>query len=744
MGITFDGAHFLTDFSRLSQLTDELDLLLSVTNQTHFLMVSDNWTQKMGWTREELLSKSYIDFIVREDVGRSSEAWDRVASGLPVTHFRNKYRHKNGSIRVLEWFGKIYDGKSLAIAQDITSRIHEEDRWKLAHQVVKETGDAILTLDRAGTVLVWNQAAEQLFEWKESEVIGTSLIKNFLTDSDQSNFIALLSDIVKEPKTHHSQMLWRKKTGGFIEVAVTVSPLFGIDKNVQLMSVIAQNITEQVRLANLHDQTEQTANVGGWEVNLQTQKVRWTDQTYRIYEVPLGECMDLDKVIGFYEEWSKPIIRQAIAQAIFNAQPFDMELQICTRKGKKIWVRSQGRTLLVEGKTYRLFGTVQDISDRKREEAALQRAHSHLVSTEKFASLGALSAAIAHEINNPLAILQSKVDIMKRLLETERFDKQKFLNILGRLDSNVKRMSRISSELRGYSQKEDKLNKFTFLNLDSLIQSIVDMNNLRIDELSVKVETFFPAVLEPLEGNETSLYQVFSNLLVNALDVVETLEERWIRITIEQALDYTQICFMDSGKGIPEVVQVRLFEPFFSTKGARGTGLGLSLSRRFVENHGGQISLDTKASHTCFIIKLPNRQKYQVNKSKLFVSDFSVKSAHILLIEDEVELADSLKFFLEEEGFKVIVCNTAASAMEHMTMTDFAVILCDYRLPDGSGEDLLRRVPERARSSRWIFMTGYSDVLTSPNLGSSIVAVMRKPIDYGEVIRRVRLAHEAK
>lgn len=130
---------------------------------------------------------------------------------------------------------------------------------------------------------------------------------------------------------------------------------------------------------------------------------------------------------------------------------------------------------------------------------------------------------------------------------------------------------------------------------------------LAIDEI--------PAGLQ-VECRETEISQVLLNLLSNAYDVVEKLEEKWVRLSVKDLGDRVSILVTDSGKGIPPEIRAKIFQPFFTTKEiGKGTGLGLGISTRIIENHGGTLSVNAECENTQFVISIPKRQQQALRAS---------------------------------------------------------------------------------------------------------------------------------
>ncbi|MFQ6023648.1 MAG: PAS domain S-box protein [Acidiferrobacterales bacterium] len=168
------------------------------------------------------------------------------------------------------------------------------------------------------------------------------------------------------------------------------------------------DITARKKLDVLLRETQAMAKVGGWEIDLVDKTLTWTDELYRIHDLPVGTGITLDKAIGFFHPDSKPEIERALQRATDYGEPWDIELRKYTATGRPIWVRTVGKAFLRDGKAYRLAGTFQDITARKEAEQALRE------SEERFRNLieGSIQGIIIQRDWKPLFVNQAYVDML--------------------------------------------------------------------------------------------------------------------------------------------------------------------------------------------------------------------------------------------------------------------------------------------------------------------------------------------
>ncbi|MDB5037758.1 MAG: Response regulator receiver protein [Bacteriovoracaceae bacterium] len=239
----------------------------------------------------------------------------------------------------------------------------------------------------------------------------------------------------------------------------------------------------------------------------------------------------------------------------------------------------------------------------------LSETQSLLMTTGKMSALGEMAGGIAHEINNPLAIIQLRASQLSELIQEPTVDKTLALELIEKIETTSTRIAKIIRGLRLFSRDKSS-DPFEVAALRTIMDDTLDFCRekfsshgieLKIDDVSHQIK---------FECRATQISQVILNLLNNAFDVMNDLPEKWVKIGVIDSDDKVEISVEDSGKGIPEDLRQRIFEPFFTTKDVnKGTGLGLSVSKGLIESHNGVLCIDANCSHTRFLISLPKIQK---------------------------------------------------------------------------------------------------------------------------------------
>ncbi|MCD6224104.1 MAG: two-component sensor histidine kinase [Deltaproteobacteria bacterium] len=238
--------------------------------------------------------------------------------------------------------------------------------------------------------------------------------------------------------------------------------------------------------------------------------------------------------------------------------------------------------------------------------------NEQVIETGKLATVGELAAGIAHEINNPVAIMVEEAGWIEDLLEEEEFEKSEnfdeFQRALKQINTQGKRCKEITHKLLSFARKTDS--RITEMQINDLLEDMVALSAQRAKYSNVEINTTFDNNLPEIRLSHSEMQQVFLNLINNALDA---MEDKGGILNIESRLadDYIEIKIADSGTGIPAANLARIFDPFFTTKPVgKGTGLGLSICYGIVKKMGGDIKTESLIDvGTTFKIKLPFNKK---------------------------------------------------------------------------------------------------------------------------------------
>jgi two-component system NtrC family sensor kinase len=256
-----------------------------------------------------------------------------------------------------------------------------------------------------------------------------------------------------------------------------------------------------------------------------------------------------------------------------------------------------------------LWGTGQ-LLGRIREENLRRAALMHQVEyNSKLASIGRLAAGVAHEINNPLAIVNEKAGLLKDLLELRAdFDKkEKYLGLIDSVLRSAERCKTVTHRLLGFARHMDVRNET--IDVPSLLGEVVGFLGKEAEYRDIRIGIRSDDNVPVIESDRGQLQQVFLNLLNNAVSAVKDGGRIDIAVTSENP-EWVSIEVADDGVGIPKESLQYIFEPFFTTKQGTGTGLGLSITCGIVKRLGGDVAVESEEGKgSCFTVRLPTRQR---------------------------------------------------------------------------------------------------------------------------------------
>jgi len=259
----------------------------------------------------------------------------------------------------------------------------------------------------------------------------------------------------------------------------------------------------------------------------------------------------------------------------------------------------------------------QAIEKRKREEEKKQelefkaRMEQQMVTTERLASLGTLSTGIAHEIDNPLAIIKESAEYMRLVLNRPEYEdlpaKPEFENAIGKIETAIERAKRITHQLLGFVRKPETF--FSETDLRNLIDETVEFSGKEAESKGIRIICNIAGADGVIWSDPYEIRQVLFNLLSNA--IAATGEDGSITVSLKGSDSRVTFSVEDTGMGIPKENLEKIFEPFFTTKPpGKGTGLGLYVTSGIIKRLDGKVDIASRIGKgTCFSVTLPRMHK---------------------------------------------------------------------------------------------------------------------------------------
>src|ERR1051325_558414 len=428
-------------------------------------------------------------------------------------------------------------------------------------------------------------------------------------------------------------------------------------------------------------------------------------------------------LLSMVYEGDRDLVREKLAAAMTGA-PQTYEMRYFAHDGQLRYARVDNSPLVVEGRTTGVLGIARDITEQKEERERAARA-------DKLRALGQLASGVAHDLNNSLAAILGRAQLLRRQVNDPGLVRN--LDIIQTAaEDAAATVRRIQTFARKSPVKE-----FELLDVRSLLQDAVEItrtrwqNEARLRGLEYEVKLEAGAGLQTL-GSASELREVFVNLIVNAVDAMPRGGK--LSISCQRNEGRLQLQFNDNGTGMPDDVRQKIFEPFFSTKGAHGTGLGLSVSYSIIERHEGSITVESEPGYgTIFSIDLPAVLEDGSKTDDVKVPD-STPRLKILVVDDEEPVRETLAEMLIAVDHKVELAESGQEAMAKLNRSHFDLVFTDLAMPEMDGWETARAIRNKFPEIRIVMVTGYGPSTDPPDGEEDLIdGIIGKPFDFTQV-----------
>ena len=471
--------------------------------------------------------------------------------------------------------------------------------------IVQSSDDAIIGKTLGGIVTSWNPAAERIFGYMAAEMVGESIMR-IIPDERKAEEAEVLSRIQRGEVLEHFETTRMAKGGRAVDISLTVWPIKDTAGRVIGASKIARDVTERKRAADAIHQSEtqarailEAASEAILIVDGRGAIVSVNRKTEEMFGYPREELLSRPLEVLLPERLrSRHVGHRATYFKDPHVRPMGqgLDLVACRRDGTEFPVEISLSYVKTES-GLRALAFVTDITQRQVLERATRQA-------ERLSALGLLSAGIAHEINNPIGIISSRIEIMLLDAQAQPLPGKvaEDLNVLHR---HAQRVARIAQGLLSFARESP--GERAPVDLNQVVEETLLLVEKGADKSGITIRRTLTASLPLVHGDNNALQQVVMNLVTNARDALGSGGV----ITLETSLvpgrsAMARLTVRDNGPGISPDVLPRIFDPFYTTK-TEGTGLGLSISYGIVRDHKGTIDVESLPGQgTTFILTFPS------------------------------------------------------------------------------------------------------------------------------------------
>jgi PAS domain S-box-containing protein len=608
----------------------------------HFVSANEAFCRILGYEEDELRKLTFKEITHPEDLPASAQKMGELQNGKSRSFVMEKrYIKKDGATiigRVITNTIRDQMGQPIlfiAELEDITNSKQLEGDVRASEErfraISTSAMDAIILSDEEDKVIYWNPAAEKTFGFKENEAVGRKLKELVIPLHGHLKHEALLKELLIQPLSKkHFGLLALKKDGTMFPMDLTLVSIKLKDKQCLLSTI--RDITESKAMEEaLRQERDMLENMAasidaGLTIIGRDYRILWGNKLLKQIS---GNDLENKLCYSVYNK-SDEICHDCGVRKVFeNGATVDRHDYNYKFDGRDEWVELIATPVKDKnGKVIAAMELIVNITERKKLQTKLgeysqkleelvqkrtvqlKNTQLELVKSERLAAIGELAGMIGHDLRNPLTGIKNSAYFMKKKgNDISRAQAQEMLEII---DKCVDYSNKIVNDLLEYSREvhlephEESIKKLLTESLSLLdLPEKIEVKNHLNDEPTVKVDS-------------DKIRRVFINLIKNAVDAMP--DGGKITIDSHQINGRLEVSFSDTGRGISDEVLPKLFMPLFTTK-AQGMGFGLAICKRFIEAHGGTITVKTvKEKGTSFTITLPIEPKFQVGGENTWIN----------------------------------------------------------------------------------------------------------------------------
>ena len=601
-----------------------------------WMLLNDRFCEFLGYSRDELRGKTFIDITHPDDREASLTAASKLVTGeISSWSAEKRYIGKGGAT---VW-GKVFvslvrDQNSnpayfVSVVEDITKRIEAQEK-------LRESEERFRTMADAAPVMIWVSDPDMgciFFNkvWLDftgrtmEQELGNGWAEGVHPD-DLDRCLATYSSSFEARRSFQMEYRLRRVNGEYRWLLDNGVPRFAQDSVFEGYIGSCIDITERKHEEELSEalqrEREKLAEARGMErFQLSFEEAPVGMALLRSDGVWLRVNRALCEMTGYTES-------ELISHDPEIIHPDDRAEELLLlhrlRSGaltagrlEERYLHKQGNPIQVllnmavverdeSGQPVHFVAHVQDLTERKRVEQELEASRVQMVTNSRLSALGMMAGGIAHEINNPLGVIHASAENMVRLVESGSVHGTAILKHCNRISQTADRIAKIVRSLR-HVAREGSADEFRETPVHQIVDETLALcaERFRMHNIRLAVPGVVSAAV--ISCRETQICQILLNLLQNAFDeLVDREGDRWVELDVASCPPWVVFAVRDNGPGISPENRAHIMEPFFTTKPVgKGTGLGLSISRSIALEHGGTLELDPESAHTCFVLRIP-------------------------------------------------------------------------------------------------------------------------------------------
>ncbi len=652
------------------------------------------------------------------------------------------------------WFLGRGRARAVLMAEEMTRELRDSEM--AAHrarveaerlaEIARRTSNAVVITDVFGKVEWVNEGFTRITGYTLEEVKGKKpgdVLQGPATDPIEAT---RMGEAIRRGQGSTVELVNYAKDGREYVISIEIRPLQDDCGNLTGFMAIETDISErrkveeQVRsAAAMLSRTGAMAHVGGWELDTITNRLTWSDEVYRIHELEVGTPITVDQAVAFYSQDAQSTIAGAIEEGVATGRGWDLEMPLNTATGRQIWVRAQGEAVIHEGRTVKLFGAFQDVTEQHeaKHELAIHAVQMEQLKNAADAASRAKSeflANMSHEIRTPLTAILGYADLLHEEGELSRAPERR-VQTIDTIRNAGQHLLTVINDVLDLSKIE--ADKMTVESVDTpVVELLAEVESLFRSRAAGKGIGFQVSLESPVPNrimsDPTRLRQILMNLAGNAIKFTQ-VGSVTIRATVvkEGAQARLRIDVEDTGPGIRADLATALFAPFSQADSTvsrqhGGTGLGLTISRRLARLLGGDVTLSWTelGKGSTFSVQIPlvpaegavdvERVEVPTRENKSQVTTSAPKlSGRVLLAEDGPDNQRLITFYLKKAGAEVEIAENGRIALSMLQKAEadgnpFKLLVTDMQMPEMDGYSLARTLRANGSSIAIIALTAHA------------------------------------
>ena len=426
--------------------------------------------------------------------------------------------------------------------------------------------------------------------------------------------------------------------------------------------------------------------------------------------------------------------------------PTPVEVRIRHKKGHYRLLEAIGKNLMQDPVVGGLVVNCRDVTERRQAEAQLrealdqlQKTQEHIVQQERLRALGEMASGVAHDFNNALSSILGFTEAMLMYPEVVE-DKEQTLEFIQMINTAAKDGANIVQRLSQFYRQREANETLAPVDLNKMLEGTASLTAPRwkaqaqAKGIAIEIDLDLDPGIPLIPMAEAELRQAFTNLIFNAVDAMPAGGVITLRTRLKN--DFAEVEVQDQGTGMSEETIRRCLEPFFTTKGEKGTGLGLAMVYGVIQRHNGTIGIESELGRgTTFRIHLPLVQPEQTQQQE--TSQTAVdRGLKVLVVEPEPMVRKVLTDYLQGDGHSVVSAEDGKEGLKLLGQeATFEVVITDKALPTLSGIQLAGAIHEAWPQLPVVLLTGFGDGAEQEQMPAGVRRVLTKPFTLAEFRR---------